>query len=245
MVIKIKKDLHKHATKSIEHLSRKKNHLSITLLPLHWRKPTINSSSEISTCSPLARECTMPHGVAENVHTTTACPSLKENPSHRIVSVSDQKHHLEAYILSFVAEDLLPQSIVSTKLIELSQFLSRDPKALSQLRTNRTAVSYKLKHGLSVYIRKKIVGCMKKYHFSINIDECTSSNSQQVFSILVSYFDIKIGESVAQRYKSISLIEVNAKSLLERICNCFIRDDIPFQNLVSDLIAPIKQGGKG
>ena len=75
---------------------------------------------------------------------------------------------------------------------------------------------------------------MKKYPFSINIDECTSSNSQKVFSILVSYFDIEIGESVVQHYESISLIEVNAP-LLEHICNCFIRDDIPFQNLVSDL----------
>ena len=76
---------------------------------------------------------------------------------------------------------------------------------------------------------------MKKYPFSINIDECTSNNSQKVFSILVSYFDIEIGESVAQHYESSSFIEVNAKSLLERICNYFIRDDIPFQNLVSDL----------
>ena len=46
-----KKDLLKHATKSTEHLSSKKNYLSITLLPLHWRKPTIDSSSEISTCT--------------------------------------------------------------------------------------------------------------------------------------------------------------------------------------------------
>ena len=70
---------------------------------------------------------------------------------------------------------------------------------------------------------------MKKYLFSINIDECTSNNSQQVFSILVSYFDIKIGESVIQHYESISLIEVNAKSLLERICNYFVRDDYHFK----------------
>ena len=163
---------------------------------------------------------------------------MKENTSHPIASVSDQKHHLEAYILSFVAEDLLPQSSVSTKLIEFSQFLSRDPKALSQLQTNRTAVSYKLKHGLSVYIREKVVDCMKKYPFRINIDECTSNNSQQVVSILVSYFDTEIGKSVVQ-HESISLIEVKTKSLLERICNCFIRDDIPFQNLVSCFIAPI------
>ena len=76
---------------------------------------------------------------------------------------------------------------------------------------------------------------MKKYPFSIKIDECTSNISQKVFSILVSYFDIEIGESVVQHYESSRLIEVNAKSLLQRICSCFIRDDIPFQNLVSDL----------
>ena len=179
----------------------------------------------------------MPYGVAENVHTTTACPSLKENPSHRIVSVSDQKHHLEAYILSFVAEDLLPLSVIP-KLIEFSQFSTRDPKALSQLLMNRAAVSYKLKHGLSVHIREKVVDCMKKYPFRINIDECTSNNSQQVVSILVSYFDIEIGKSVVQ-HESISLIEVKTKSLLERICNCFMRDYIPFQNLISCFIAPI------
>ena len=155
-----KADLLKHATKSTEHLSSKKNYLSITLLPLHWRKPTIDSSSEISTCTPLARECTMPYGVAENVHTTAACPSLKENTSRPIVSVSDRKHHLEGYILSFIAESSLPLSVVP-KLIEFSQFLSRDPKALYQLRMNRTAASYKLKHGFSVYIRKKVVDCIK------------------------------------------------------------------------------------
>ena len=77
----------------------------------------------------------MPHGAAENVHTTAACPSLKDNTSHLIVCVSDRKHHLEAYILSFVAENSLPLSVVP-KLIEFSQFLSRGPKALSQLRMN-------------------------------------------------------------------------------------------------------------
>ena len=65
--------------------------------------------------------------------------------------------------------------------------------------------------------------------------KCTSDNSEKVFSILVSYFDIDIGESVVQHYESGSLIEVIVKSLFKCICNCFIIDDIPFQNLVSDL----------
>ena len=90
----------------------------------------------------------MTFGVAENFHTTAACPSLKENTSCPIVSVSDRKHHLEGYI-----RKLITLSVV-LKLIEFSQFLSRDPKALYQLRMNRTAASYKLKHGLLVHICK-------------------------------------------------------------------------------------------
>ena len=169
-----KKDLLKHATKSTENLSSKKNYLSTTPLSVHWRKP-FDLSSEISTCTPLACYCTMPYGVAENVHTTAAYPSLKENTLHPIVSVSDCKH-LEAYILSFIAENSLSLAVV-LKLIEFPQFLSGNPKALSQLQINQTA-AYKLKHWLSVYIHKKIVDCMKKYPLSINTDECTSSNNQ-------------------------------------------------------------------
>ena len=91
-----KKDLLKHATKSTEQLSRQNNYLSTTLLPLHWRKPTRDSSTEISTCNPLASECTMPDGVAGIFHTTAVCPSLKENTSCPIISVSDCTHHFEA-----------------------------------------------------------------------------------------------------------------------------------------------------
>ena len=108
-----KNDLLKHdQLKSTKHLSNKENYLSITLLPLHWRKPTSDSCNEISTCPPLARECTMPYGVAENVPTTATCPSLKENTSRPVVSISDHIHHLEAFILSFAAENSLPLSTV-------------------------------------------------------------------------------------------------------------------------------------
>ena len=56
---------------------------------------------------------------------------------------------------------------------------------------------------------KEVVDCMKRYHFFINIDECTFNNSQKIFSIHVSYFDIEIGESVVQHYKSVSSREGN------------------------------------
>ena len=190
-----KKGLLKHDVKSTEHLSNKKNYWSTTLLPLHCRKPASNSSSEFSICARLACECAMLYGVIENVHTTGTCPSLKENNSYPIVSVSDCKHHLEAYIL-FCRKFIMPLFV--PKLLEFSQFLSRDSKALSQLQINQAAASYKPKHGLSVCACKKLVVFMKKYPFSISIDKCTSNNNQKVYSILVSYFDIEIGESVVQ-----------------------------------------------
>ena len=65
-----------------------------------------------------------------------------------------------------------------------------------------------LNTGFQLMFVKEVVDCRKRYHFSINIDECTSNNSQKIFSILVSYFDIEIGESVVQHYESVSLREV-------------------------------------
>ena len=100
-----KKDLLKDATKLTEDLSSKMDYLFTTLLPLHWRKPTSGSSSDISACTPLARKCAMPCGVAENANTTVTRSSLKESISRPIVGVSDCKHHLETCILSFIAEN--------------------------------------------------------------------------------------------------------------------------------------------
>ena len=59
-----KDDLLKHATKSTEHLSSKRNYLSTTFLPLYWRKLTIDSSSEIRAYTPLARVSIIPYGAA-------------------------------------------------------------------------------------------------------------------------------------------------------------------------------------
>ena len=61
----------------------------------------------------------MPDSVVEIIHTTAAGPSLRENTSCPIVSVSDCTHHFEAYILSFAAENQLPLSDVPN-LIEFS-----------------------------------------------------------------------------------------------------------------------------
>ena len=78
--------------------------------------------------------------------------------------------------------------------------------------------------------QKKIFDAMESYPFSINIDECTSNNHQKVFC----YFDEKLGLSVVH-YKSVSTVEVNTLNLFKKICEQFQAEQIPFENLVSDL----------
>ena len=102
----------------------------------------------------MARVFIIPYGEAGNVHTTATCPLLKENNSRAIVIVSDRKCHLQVYILSFGEENLLSLSVF-IKLIKFFQFLSKDPNVLSQFQMNWTDASYKLKHGLSVYVCKR------------------------------------------------------------------------------------------
>ena len=225
-----KSDLFKHAKSSPKHLPNKVNYLKTTTLPQSWIEP----NNKDLTCAPLKKPCTLPYGVAENVHETATCPSLKEQTSGKIYSLVDRTINLEAYILSFTAENSLPLSSVP-KLIEFGKFLSRDRKALSRVKMERTAATYKLKDGLSIYVHKSVVEKMKLYPFSINIDECTSNNNHKVFSILVSFFDEEEGVCKVEHYESISLIVVNSLTLFDTICKLFLKDEIPFGNLVSDL----------
>ena len=74
-----------------------------------------------------------------------------------------------------------------------------------------------------------------KYPFSINMDECSSNSNKRVFSILVSYFDELKGESVVEYYESIECIVVNVKNLFQEIASLFLRDNISWNNLISDL----------
>ena len=218
-----KKDILAHARKSPNHLCNKKDYHQSTLLPLSWSQPS--SSTELHKRTPKSSECNLPYGIAQNVHTTSKCPAMR-NKINPVVVLADPKHHLEACVISIVVENSLLLSTVP-KFIEFAKNLARDHKALSELKMNRTAASYKLVDGLNVYEHKKIVDAMKSYPFSINIDECTSNNHHKVFSILVSYFDEVLGLSVVQHYKSVSMIEVNVLTLFQTIC-------MLFQDVLSD-----------
>ena len=95
-------------------------------------------TTELNKCTPKSNECNLSYGIVENVHTTYKCPAMR-NKINPVVSLVDRKHHLEAYVISFVVENSLPLS--SVPKFEFAKNLARDLKALSELKMNRTAVS--------------------------------------------------------------------------------------------------------
>ena len=77
---------------------------------------------------------------------------------------------------------------------------------------------------------------MREVPFFLNIDEATSdSNGERVLTVLVSYFEKSIGMSIVDHYKSIECIEMNTEQILTKIDALFLGEEIPWENLISDL----------
>ena len=226
-----KKRLHRHFIQNKEtHLKNKLLYIENTTIPSSWIDPT-KSAEPSDTCE---KPCDLPYGVASNVHDSETCSTKRQPAARPIISIKDRVHYTEAFILSFAVENSLPISKVP-KLVEFAQYLAKDIKALNEVKMDRTAATYKLKYGLSHHKHNLLIKKMRTFPFSINMDECTSNSNKNVFSILISFFDEVKGECVVEHYDSIECVIVNAQSLFTEIAKLFSRDDITWDNLVSDL----------
>ena len=141
-------------------------------------------------------------------------------------------------ILSFVAEHSLSLNLTPS-LVELVKALSIDSKALSKVQLSRTAASYKLTNGLGKNIKDSLILDLRKYPFSINVDESMSkSKKEKVLTILVSYVKVNssgVHEISLSHLCSLEVQHVDAKTICDKIEEVFKDNDIPFQNLVSCL----------
>ena len=109
-----------------------------------------------------------------------------------------------------------------------------------------SAAIYKIVDGIDFFNKKDVIANLRKTPFSMNIDECTASNGMKDFTMLVSYFSEKLGRSKIEHFKSIECIDISTELLSGEILNSFAADDIPLENLISDLSdsASYMRGGK-
>ena len=124
------------------------------------------------------------------------------------VCIQDRKSNSEATVVSFIAEHSLSLRM-APHLIGFAKELARDPVVLNPLSMERPKLTYKLKYGLNTSIHKKLVNDLRSSYFSINLDECPSSNKERVFSGLVSYFSEEDKECVVHHFASLSMTVVN------------------------------------
>ena len=178
--------------------------------------------------------CSLPYGAAANIHEQKLCSTGKSVQKNPAVSLVDRKCNTEAYFLSFICEKNLP-IYLAPKLVQLCKDDSIDNKALNEVNFSRTSATYKIVDGLAISKNKSVIRMMHNSHFSVNIDECTASNAMKVLSILASYYDDEMGRCVIEHYKSLECVHVNAEALFSKICNVFSEDEIPLENLISNL----------
>ncbi|XP_060789431.1 uncharacterized protein LOC132894118 isoform X2 [Neoarius graeffei] len=193
--------------------------------------PTVFHNVDAMEKGATSTTCTMP---SENVHSAASCSASQMTPAKPVISFLDRKSYQEAALSSFMAEHSLPLSM-SPHLIKFAQEFSRDTSVTNSMCMDRTTASYKLREGLGTVLHKRLVSDLQKYPFSMNVDECTSSNNQKVLSILVNYYSDEAGECVTKHYNSTSLVSVNAKNLHKCIDDYIVRDDIPRKNIISML----------
>jgi len=164
-----------------------------------------------------------------------SCAKIQDPAPLTITPLNDRIVNAESMVLSFTAENSLSFSLVPG-LIDLSKALARDKKALDSLSMNRTTASYKTRFGVGKTFHDIVIDEMRSNHFSLNMDESTSSNFQKVLTILVSYFCAAKNEVVIHHFKSLTCIKVNSESLFTKLVTLMEDNEIPWTNLMSVLM---------
>ena len=168
--------------------TRKKN----AALPASWLE---QNPDPLDVC----HHCNIPYVAASNFHEDATCPTIYNIiPVRPAVGLNDLILHSEAFVLSFAIENNIPIFKVPS-LVTFAQFLAKNRKA-RQNRTSkldRTSANYKLKEGLAQYNHESLVTK------PLNLDECTASNKEKIFSILFCLFDDDHGERIITHYDSI------------------------------------------
>ena len=131
-----KKRLHRHSIQNKEKHKNKLLYMANTTIPSSWIDPS-KIAEPYDTCE---RPCDLRYGMASNVHSSETCSTRRQPTARPVISVQDRVRSTEAFILSFAVENSLPLSKVP-KLIEFARFLSKDVRALDEVKMDETTAT--------------------------------------------------------------------------------------------------------
>ena len=113
-----------------------------------------------------------------------------------------------------------------SKLVQPCKDNSMDTKAV-KVTFRYTSAKYEIVDGLSFCRKKMIVESLKKCPFLINMDESTTSNRTNVFTIIASYLDEAIRQSVVKHYYSFECVRVIHRNSLKKSVKFSLKIKLP------------------
>ncbi len=138
-------------------------------------------------------------------------------------------------VLGTVAEYSLPLTMAPV-LVDLARALAEDKNALNGIQLSRTTASYKMTHGLAHSLRDRILECIRRYPFSVNMDEATSNNYKKVLAVLVCYYNPVTQTVDLEHLGSLEILKTNSESVYKALEKLFEDNNIPWDNLISMLL---------
>ncbi|XP_034534682.1 uncharacterized protein LOC117809115 [Notolabrus celidotus] len=146
------------------------------------------------------------------------------------VSTVNRIANAEAMVLGVIAEHSLPFAVAPV-IVKLAQTLALDKVGLQGMKLSRTAASYKMIHGLGRTYSERTFSNLRRFPFSLNLDESMSNNNKKVLSMLVCYFHADLRKVMVEHLGSLEVVKVNAANLERLLCDFFKQNDIPWKNL--------------
>ena len=138
-------------------------------------------------------------------------------------------------VMAFCMENLISISMVP-KILNLCQATSYDNKALHATSISRHMASYKMTHGVAKTLHDRTIEAMKRYFFSLNIDESKANNESKFLTILASYYCESQKRIVIVHLTSVCLSRLDSKALYFEVVEVFKKYGLDWGKLCSILL---------
>lgn len=158
---------------------------------------------------------------------------LKEQSENALLqkTVKDKALKAEAMLVSAFTSHNIPETFVDC-LVPLLKAAITDSDIVKKMEMGRTKAGYLLTHGIADHHRNKIVGYMKKYHYSLNWDASVIGKAEQL-DVNVSF---RGDEDLIYKanYTTIQCKDgATGDAIAKYVLDSLKKDGIPLKNWVS------------
>lgn len=99
--------------------------------------------------------------------------------------------YFQATVIGFMAEHSLSIQL-APHLVDFAKILAEDRRALNEVQLSRWTASYKLTHGMGRNFLEETLDNIRKYPFSLNLDESTSSSNKRVLGLYLTFSTVHV-----------------------------------------------------